>query len=39
VRVGRFVASVETIAFGDATVSDELVEHLSNLLSKRLRRL
>lgn len=39
VRVGSLVASVETIAFGDTEVSDNLVEHLSNELAKRLRAL
>ena len=39
VRVDRLVASVETLALGDGTVSDQLVEHLANLLAKRLRSL
>ena len=39
VRVDRLVASVETLALGDGTVSDQLVEHLANLLAKRLRAL
>jgi hypothetical protein len=36
VRVGNRVGSVETIAFGDTEISDELVERLANLLSRRL---
>ena len=36
VRVGSRVGSVETIAFGDTEISDELVERLANLLSRRL---
>jgi hypothetical protein len=36
VRVGRRVTSVETIAFGDSTISPELVEHLTRLVAERM---
>jgi hypothetical protein len=36
VRVGQRVTSVETIAFGESTLSPELVEHLTRLVANRM---